>query len=105
MHEPHTHVGGGVGVASAVTAEVVCCRRTVERSLVGCLLHALAGSPRFDAARGCTMGAKGTEPEMFWDGFRWKEVEVVDDGGKLSGVVSIGDVVRYRVEELEAETI
>lgn len=22
MHEPHTHVGGGVGVASAVTAEI-----------------------------------------------------------------------------------
>ena len=36
---------------------------------------------------------------------RIRHLPVVDDGGKLSGVVSIGDVVRYRVEELEAETI
>ncbi len=28
----------------------------------------------------------------------------VVDGGKLCGIISIGDVVKYRLEELEAET-
>jgi len=29
---------------------------------------------------------------------------VVRDGGRIVGVVSVGDIVRYRLEELETET-
>jgi CBS domain-containing protein len=34
---------------------------------------------------------------------RIRHVPVVDDDGRLAGIVSIGDVVKHRVSELEAE--
>ena len=35
---------------------------------------------------------------------RVRHVPVVDDGGNLEGIISIGDVVKARVGQLEAET-
>jgi CBS-domain-containing membrane protein len=34
---------------------------------------------------------------------RIRHIPVLDDSGKLSGLVSIGDVVKNRMDELEAE--
>jgi CBS domain-containing protein len=34
---------------------------------------------------------------------RFRHVPVVDDGGLLSGIVSIGDVVKHRLGQLESE--
>jgi CBS domain-containing protein len=70
--------GGGLldlAVSEIMTAEVVTCRRdaTVE-----------------DLAR--TMTER-----------RIRHVPVVDDGGALIGIVSIGDVVKSRISELESE--
>ncbi len=35
---------------------------------------------------------------------RNRHVPVVDDGGRLCGIVSVGDVVKHRLEELELQT-
>ncbi len=36
-------------------------------------------------------------------GERIRHLPVVDDGGALAGIVSIGDVVKFRLDELQAE--
>jgi CBS domain-containing protein len=36
---------------------------------------------------------------------RCRHIPVVDAGGRLAGLVSIGDVVKQRLEELELETV
>jgi CBS domain-containing protein len=35
---------------------------------------------------------------------RVRQVPVVEPGGKLAGIVSVGDVVRHRLDELQMET-
>ena len=35
---------------------------------------------------------------------RIRHIPVVDEAGALSGIISIGDVVKHRLQELEAET-
>jgi CBS domain-containing protein len=52
-----------------------------------------------------TCGPKDTIEQLMWlmTSQRFRHVPVVDDGGLLSGIVSIGDVVKYRLGQLESE--
>jgi CBS domain-containing protein len=52
-----------------------------------------------------TCGAKDTIEKLMWlmTEQRIRHVPVVDDGGTLVGIVSIGDVVKHRLGQLESE--
>ena len=51
----------------------------------------------------CTPHANVTDLAQTMTDHRVRHVPVVDDGGALIGIVSIGDVVKARLDELEAE--
>jgi CBS domain-containing protein len=52
-----------------------------------------------------TCGPKDTIEQLMWlmTSQRFRHVPVVDDGGLLAGIISIGDVVKYRLGQLESE--
>jgi CBS domain-containing protein len=52
-----------------------------------------------------TCGPKDTIEQLMWlmTSQRFRHVPVVDDGGRLAGIISIGDVVKYRLGQLESE--
>lgn len=52
----------------------------------------------------CTMATSTDELAMLMTERRFRHVPVVDDEGLLLAIVSIGDVVRSRLDELSAET-
>jgi CBS domain-containing protein len=51
----------------------------------------------------CPPGARVTDLAQTMTDHRVRHVPVVDDEGLLVGIVSIGDVVKARLDELEAE--
>jgi CBS domain-containing protein len=51
----------------------------------------------------CPPGARVTDLAQTMTDHRVRHVPVVDDDGLLVGIVSIGDVVKARLDELEAE--
>ena len=51
----------------------------------------------------CPPGARVTDLAQTMTDHRVRHVPVVDDDGVLVGIVSIGDVVKARLDELEAE--
>jgi CBS domain-containing protein len=51
----------------------------------------------------CPPGIRVTELARTMTDHRFRHVPVVDDEGLLVGIVSIGDVVKARLDELEAE--
>jgi CBS domain-containing protein len=51
----------------------------------------------------CPPGARVTDLAQTMTDHRVRHVPVVDDDGLLLGIVSIGDVVKARLDELEAE--
>ena len=51
----------------------------------------------------CPPGARVTDLAQTMTDHRVRHVPVVDDEGMLVGIVSIGDVVKARLDELEAE--
>ena len=55
------------------------------------------------AVKTCRPDAKVTDVMTEMTRGRFRHMPVVD-GGKLSGIISIGDVVKNRLEELETET-
>ena len=52
----------------------------------------------------CTMASSTDELAVLMTERRFRHVPVVDDEGMLLAIVSIGDVVRSRLDELSAET-
>jgi CBS domain-containing protein len=52
----------------------------------------------------CTMASSTDELAALMTERRFRHVPVVDDEGMLLAIVSIGDVVRSRLDELSAET-
>jgi CBS domain-containing protein len=52
-----------------------------------------------------TCGQKDTMEQLMWlmTERRVRHLPVVDDSGGLAGIVSIGDVVKYRLGQLESE--
>ena len=52
-----------------------------------------------------TCGEKDTIEQLMWlmTERRVRHLPVADDGGGLAGIVSIGDVVKYRLGQLESE--
>jgi CBS domain-containing protein len=81
-----------------------------ERDIVRCLAEKSAGT--LDVRVGdvmtrevTTCGAKDTIEQLMWQMTkqRIRHLPVVDDEGLLAGIVSIGDVVKQRLGQLESE--
>ncbi len=82
-----------------------------ERDLVANLARAGSGTLELTVREAmtsdvatCTMATSTDELAALMTERRFRHVPVVDDEGLLVAIVSIGDVVRSRLDELSAET-
>ena len=81
-----------------------------ERDVVRCLAEQAEGALAVLVAdvmtsEVTTCGSKDTIEQLMWlmTSQRIRHLPVVDDEGRLAGIVSIGDVVKHRLGQLESE--
>lgn len=100
-------IGAAVVSASGTTVDGIISERDIVRALAdygaGGLAEKTAADLMTRAVVTCTPDDTISHVSKVMTRRRIRHLPVVDDG-RLAGIVSIGDVVRHRLDELELET-
>lgn len=99
-------IGAVVVVDDAGRPVGLCSERDVVRALADGGPGALATTVEVLGDAAVVVCRPDTDPEQVMATMtehRVRHVPVVDDGGGLVGIVSIGDLVKWRIDELDAE--
>ncbi len=93
--------GDGRAVEGVLSERDLVARLAVEGART---LDLVVGEAMTSEVSTCTMATSTDELTVLMTERRFRHVPVVDDEGLLLAIVSIGDVVRSRLDELSAET-
>ncbi len=90
----------GAGVDGIVSERDVVRRLHTEGASV---LDASAGSIMTRSVLTCGLDTELEEVARTMTEYRIRHMPILDDQGRLTGIVSIGDVVKQRIDQLQAE--